>query len=202
MKNKYQEGLNILFNSDLELKAIKEFEGREGIGASANIYWKGKQVGTYLDEANGGEEWIDYESQEMNDFLKSLPKFSHNEWLIYLGEKPIKKHNRKVTDRDSGKVTSFVVDNDIRNEGWKWYWANALRQRNYELKLYKKWLRKVVIFDKNANKIVHYKTKSSCLKEIQYKLAFNQIVNKGDVILNELPQDKAFEYLDKYVPRK
>ena len=184
MKNKYQEGLNILFNSDLELKAIKEFEGREGIGASANIYWKGKQVGIYLDDARGGEELIDYESQEMNDFLKSLPKFSDYDF------------------NEHCNIKNQSYDSDKRDNGWKWYWANALRQRNYELKLYKKWLRKVVVFDKNANKIKHYKAKSSCLKETQYKLAFNEIINKGDVILNELPQDKAFEYLDKYVPRK
>lgn len=38
----------------IQLKAIKNFQGRQGYGLSANLYFKGKKVGFVIDEANGG----------------------------------------------------------------------------------------------------------------------------------------------------
>ena len=192
-KNQYLVGANLIHKSNLELKSIKSFQGRQGIGISANIYWNGIQCGTFLDEANGGEYYIDWDyaplkdgkgqggSKEANEaweFLKSLPKFSDVEWKEGIGYKP-ESH-----------------DSSERDNGWKWYWCDVIINEWEKKQQYNKWLRKVVIFNEKTQNIDFYKAQAKCLKDIQYELAFKAI---GGVILNNLPKSEAYEYFNKYV---
>lgn len=48
----------------IELKAVKNFEGMEGYGFSANIYMDGKKVGTIMDRADGGCYYYSFTSKE------------------------------------------------------------------------------------------------------------------------------------------
>lgn len=51
----------------LSLKAIKEFDGHEGEGFSANIYMDGKNVGSVLDSAYGGCYDYNYNSKDVEE---------------------------------------------------------------------------------------------------------------------------------------
>lgn len=44
-----------------EIKGLKTFVGRDGIGCQGNIYYNGKKVGWYNDSANGGMADIDFD---------------------------------------------------------------------------------------------------------------------------------------------
>lgn len=50
----------------LQLKAYKSFEGREGYGFSANLYYKNKKVAFCFDSADGGEMDIDWLNNDKN----------------------------------------------------------------------------------------------------------------------------------------
>ena len=186
-KNMYQEGVKLILSSKLGLKNIQSFQGRDGHGASANIYWKNKKVGTYLDEAHGGEEYIDYECQELNDFLKSLPKFSHNEWLGSV--------NYRSGAFNDGK-------DDIRENTWKWYWANVLIGDWWDKKDMKRLLRTACCFNLEEKNFTTWKIKPSEVdnkfnfKEEQ-QISFRNFVGKyrkNCVLLNGLPQDEIMKY--------
>ena len=193
MQNKYEEGKHILINSNLELKSIKMFRGREGHGCSANIYWNGKRCGEFLDEANGGEYFIDWNHKDKNseeawEFLMSLPKFSHNEWL------------RSVNHR-SGPIGDGK--DDIRDTHWKWYWCDALISRYEEKKQMNKWLRTVQVFFKKEKLIRGYKCKTKDLgKQTRHEgkdITLLEYFNNLGLVLNNLPKEEAYEYFDKYV---
>ena len=58
------------------LKNIKTFKGREGEGCQGDIYYDGKKVGWYSDNADGGMADIDFygereQRQRMSDLLKA-----------------------------------------------------------------------------------------------------------------------------------
>ena len=46
--------------NDFQLKGVKMFQGRDGYGVNANLYYKGKKVAFVLDEGCGGMLDIDY----------------------------------------------------------------------------------------------------------------------------------------------
>ena len=181
--NQYNVGKTMLIEQKkLELKNIKTFNGRQGIGVSANIYFEGKQCGTFLDEANGGEYYHDWNhncsvAENAWKYLMSLPKFSNIEW------------------KESIKMEVESYDTNKQNNSWKWYWADCLINAHLLQKDMNKWLRKVVIFNTKTKKIEHYKAKASCLNEPQYRKAFNAI---GGVILNDLPKQEAYDYFNQY----
>ena len=192
--NKYKEGVKILINSDLELKSIKTFIGREGEGASANIYWKGKRVGTYLDEANGGEEYIDFDHKnplcdEAWEFIQSLPKFSHNEWLESV--------NHRSEPIGDGK-------DDVRDSSWKWYWASALITNFHCKKDLKKFCRTACVFNTEKECFVTWggiKNNEVDTKTFNFKeekgITFRDFISKHKkecVVINGMPINKAMEY--------
>lgn len=58
------------------LKGIKTFKGREGEGCQGDIYYDGKKVGWYSDNADGGMADIDFygeieQRKRMSDLLKA-----------------------------------------------------------------------------------------------------------------------------------
>lgn len=196
MKNAYKVGEQKLINDNkLTLKNIKTWNGREGIGCQANIYFMNKKVGTFLDEANGGEYYIDFDDElfgcaDAIQYIKSLPKFSHNEWCEAVG------------------TSSITNDNDGDNKRdctWKWYWCDALLQPYFNKKTYNKWLKNIVVFKSDTKTIAHYKAKAKQLTE-----KFNtpngiqtgeEYFGKIGIILNTLPKSEAYEYFDKYSPK-
>ena len=44
-----------------EIKGLKTFVGRDGMGSQGNIYYNGKKVGWYNNQANGGATDIDFD---------------------------------------------------------------------------------------------------------------------------------------------
>jgi hypothetical protein len=46
------------------LKGIKTFQGMEGTGLNANIYWDGKKIGNIIDDGDGGETIIHFISKD------------------------------------------------------------------------------------------------------------------------------------------
>lgn len=56
----------------MELKSVKDFEGKQGNGFSANLYLNGKKMATCLDEANGGQLEITFETKLSKEKLKDL----------------------------------------------------------------------------------------------------------------------------------
>lgn len=70
----------------VELKAVKYFEGREGVGFNSNIYLNNKKIGTFSDYAFGAMEEYDFDSktteqqkQELKDiaekYFQNYPKY-------------------------------------------------------------------------------------------------------------------------------
>ena len=186
--NNYTEGKKrILSEKRLTLKNIQTFEGRQGVGCSATIYFDNKKCGVFLDEARGGEYIIDWYhdsvSESACEYLQSLPKFSDIEWK--------KDMNAKIESFDSSQ-----------KGGWKWYWCDVIIEEHLKSKDYKRWLRKIVIFNKKTKEIEHYKGLKS---DLDKKFKTDKGVESGreyfgriGVILNDLPKKQAFEYFDKY----
>ena len=60
-KNNYLTGREIIrTQTKFQVKALKTFKGMDGIGVNVNMYKDGKQIGEFIDEANGGCLWIKY----------------------------------------------------------------------------------------------------------------------------------------------
>ena len=73
---------------NFELKSLKSFQGREGYGCSATLYYNGKKVACYTDAGDGGcpnlywENNISNEAKEkifneVKSFYNVYPKFSY-----------------------------------------------------------------------------------------------------------------------------
>tara|TARA_Y100000401_G_scaffold116874_1_gene123743 strand:+ start:481 stop:1086 length:606 start_codon:yes stop_codon:yes gene_type:complete len=186
----------ILTDKKLQLKNIKTFTGRQGIGCSATIYFEGKKCGTFLDEANGAEYFIDWNynckvADSAWEYIKNLPKFSDEEYKKDIGH----------------EVESY--DSSERDNNWKWYWSDIIIENHLNKKQYNKWLQKVIIYNSKDDRLDMYKVKSSDLRknpEIMVngvkwgmKNYFQHIarVNKG-IILNDLTKEEAYEYFQKY----
>tara|TARA_Y100000361_G_C11108324_1_gene316122 strand:+ start:478 stop:1050 length:573 start_codon:yes stop_codon:yes gene_type:complete len=187
----YKKGQDLLINDNkLKLKNIQTFTGRDGIGASANIYFEGKKCGTFLDEANGGEYFIDWNyncsiADNAWKYLMSLPKFSRTEWLDSVN------HRCEAMEGD-----------DIRDCNWKWYWCDVFINDYLLKKDMNNWLRKVVIFNTKTKSIDHYKApKSDLNKTFRFKegvMSGREYFGGKGIILNDLPKEEAFSYFDKY----
>lgn len=63
----------------LSLKAVKEFDGLEGAGFSANIYMDGKSVGSVLDSAYGGCYDYNYNSKDLETVVSERIKDYYTE---------------------------------------------------------------------------------------------------------------------------
>ena len=58
-----------------EIKGLKTFVGRDGMGSQGNIYYNGKKVGWYNNQANGGATDIDFDgSKEQYSKMMGLLK--------------------------------------------------------------------------------------------------------------------------------
>ena len=191
MDNLYSFGVSKIINDKkLTLKNIQSFEGRQGIGISANIYFEGKQCGTFLDEANGGEYYIDWNyecivADNAWKYLMSLPKFSRTEWL------EVANHRCEPMNND-----------DDRDCNWKWYWSDVLINAHLLKKDMNKWLRKVVVFNTKTKEIEHYKApKSDLNKTFRFKegvMSGREYFGNLGVVLNDLPKQEAYDYFNQY----
>lgn len=56
------------------LKNVKTWEGRDGIGLQASIYYHGRKVGQFTDYGDGSEPDLDIANKEIRDILKADTK--------------------------------------------------------------------------------------------------------------------------------
>ena len=190
--NNYQKSLELLRDSDFTVKKLVTFNGHEGRGANADIYWKKRKVATFLDEGNGGEPYVYWtadwdgdiggDPQEIKDFIASLPHYSLAE--------------RYEDDSD------FAYDWDETPNAWKAKDViDALVHVAEERREFKKTLRKVCGYKDGS--IYSYKYKKTELeKELKYegkRMSLRDCLAKsGMVCLNLLPETEAFALLRKH----
>jgi hypothetical protein len=93
------EDLNMAKILDFQLKAVKTFPSLEGYGCSANIYYKNKKVGEFLDEGRGGEYRYDFDD-------RNFEKLFSDARVKYFLKHPI------IVSADEKSDTSWVMDND------------------------------------------------------------------------------------------
>lgn len=73
-----------------EVKSIKTFEGREGIGLNANIYYKNKRVGEAMDDESGGPMMLYMGNKSMeyklNEVAKERSNFEIEQYADFINE--------------------------------------------------------------------------------------------------------------------
>jgi len=196
--NNYQKSLELLRDSDFTVKKLVTFNGHEGRGANADIYWKKRKVATFIDEGNGGEPYVywhkakpqggwgfvdeDGIEDSCKEFIASLPHYSLAE--------------RYEDDSD------FAYDWDETPNAWKAKDViDALVHVAEERREFKKTLRKVCGYKDGS--IYSYKYKKTELeKELKYegkRMSLRDCLAKsGMVCLNLLPETEAFALLRKH----
>ena len=195
--NNHKESLDLLRNSDFTVKKLVTFNGHEGMGANADIYWKNRKVAAFIDEGNGGEPYVywmysgndatdatEKVKETIRDFIASLPHYSQAE---------------EYEDSD--------YDWDDTRKEWKTDDViNALVLIAEEEREFKKILRKVCGIKKidgvkhlvkwnkykkaDLEKPFIYRNKPTKLRDV--------LKAEGSVILNVLPQAEAFALLRTY----
>ncbi|GEM_PF-2820841 len=206
-ENKYTKSKEIITNSKFTLKGVKTFLGREGYGVNATLYYEGKKVAFLLDSGNGGELSVDWESKydrKKEEFIRipiveeaklyrdtlinSLPKTTWGDLSEARGEKSIIDSKDDYT-WDTEAIMNTLVDYELDNKEWK------------------KNLRNLCIFKTKEKQIIKFRTKVKDFNNITNTKKYGSIKvieyfekeYKDCVILNLLPQNKAFEYFVKYI---
>ena len=179
--NNYKKSMEII-NSQFQVKGVKTFEGMEGYGINANLYFEGKKVAFILDEGNGGcldVRWDRDKGYRWNDnplipLMKTLPKTTYLE----------------VYGKDECDLGEYKWDEESV--------CNCLVDEYLAKQEFKKCLKKVsVLLDDNT--IATYKANASDLDATynlkEGKITFREYVLKDKsvkTILNDLPLDDAF----------
>ena len=180
--NNHKKSIKLIKNSDFSVKKLKTFNGHEGVGANAEIWFKRKKVADFIDEGNGGEPYVYYVDENkflLLEFIETLPEYSQAE-------------EYSDSDYDWDEERKPWAANDV---------INAIVHVAEERKEFKKTLRKVVGL-KNGE-ILTWKYKSSELdKELNHKgklIPLHECLKlTGVKCLNLLPEDEAFELLRKH----
>ena len=194
--NNYKKSIEIINNSNFTVKGLKTFIGREGHGVNANLYYKGKKVAFLLDSGNGGELDIDWDMNH-NDDYPYFPKQvveakKHLETLI--------KSLPKTMWEDLGGECNGLGEYTWDNESV----MNTLIDTQLKVKDYNKWLRNVVVFNKETKKIEHYKAKAKDLNSDKYfmvngvKWGFRNYFAHRGVVLNDICKSEAYDYFNQY----
>ena len=192
--NNHKKSLDLLRNSDFSVKKLVTFNGHEGQGANADIYWKKSKMATFIDEGNGGEPYVYFVFDEIKnatdkwksckDFIASLPAYSQAE---------------EYEDSD--------FDWDETRKPWKASdVVNALVLIAEERREFKKILRKIcgikelegkkclVTWNRykkaDLSKLFIHESKPTKLRDI--------LKAQGAVVLNVLPENEAFDLLRQY----
>jgi len=180
--NNHKKSLDLLRKSNFSVKKLVTFNGHEGHGANADVYWMKLKVATFIDEGNGGEPYVYWKGgsiPEMNEFISSLPYYSQAE-------------EYEDSDYDWDDTRREWDKNDV---------VNALVHIAEERREFKKTLRKVCGL--KDGEILTWKQKASDLwKEFVYNgdlMPMKEILDKqGIKCLNSLPETEAFALLRKH----
>ena len=180
-KNNYEIGKEMIRRSDLSVRAVKTFMGREGSGVNADLYFKNKKIGDLIDSGNGGGSDIHYRTG--NKYMPDDPNV-----VAFLETLPEHTYGDRGYEFNESKVTRF---ND--EEMWDEIIDLYLIRKEFRTRI----LKKVAYITKN--KVYTYKHRPSVLgDEFRYNggsKTLKEIIlkeNKGAVILNELPNEEAF----------
>lgn len=68
-----------------ELKSMKSWTGMEGIGTQASVYFKGKRLGTWTDDGNGGCGRYDFDITRFKDAIAEQCADLVADWDTYGG---------------------------------------------------------------------------------------------------------------------
>jgi len=174
---------------NIELKNVKEFQGRDWGGLNADLYLDGKKIAFVLDEGNGGEMDIDAvgktkEEREKNQqllngleaYAKTLPKVDMGKVLT-----GVKEENR-FADMDLEMLINEIVDE--RNK------AKAVKQA--KAKMQKQMAKAILYGVPNANQYmsVTFKHPIAVIKAqapdvlTKHVEAIKAKLGKGEVIFN------------------
>jgi hypothetical protein len=188
-KNNHRKSLDLLRNSDFTVKKLVTFNGHEGMGANADVYWKNRKVATFIDEGNGGEPYVYWKAdwdgdvggdpQEVRDFIASLPHYSQAE-------------EYEDSDYDWDDTRKEWKANDV---------INALVHIAEERRNFKKILRKVCGLKNGTIRTWKFKA-SEIDKELRHKgklMPLRECLHMTGVkCLNVLPEAEAFDILRQH----
>ena len=122
----------------VQMKAIKQWEARDGIGTSANIYIDNKKVGTFYDAGDGGCVDINIDTAEARQKLEERTK-------KYFENFPFDKTGieKKGFTGDFDKKYSFLTNSEAFLEEV----YNLQNNENFFKKNVKKGFKMLVVFD-------------------------------------------------------
>ena len=122
----------------LELKSVKFFAqmSEETLCFHANVYWKGKKIGTIKNAGHGGEceDWADLDKREqwaeMEAWIDTLPERQVN----FEGSKPF-SYPESVDTLCNDLVTDFLYRRDFKKLCNKWvYFKDGDFTATYSIK--------------------------------------------------------------------
>jgi len=182
----------LLRNSDFQVKKLKTFNGHEGMGANADIYWKNRKIVTFIDEGNGGEPYVywmysgndatdatEKVKETIRDFIASLPHYS-------------KAEEYEDSDYDWDDTRKEWKADDV---------INALVLIAEERREFKKTLRKVCGLKDGTIRTWRFKA-AEIDKELRHEGKLMPLreclARTGVKCLNVLPENEAFDLLRQY----
>lgn len=201
--NNYTKSVEIIQNSDLSIKGLKTFRGMDGIGVNANLYYKSKKVAFILDEGCGGCLDIKWEINRNSEghYNRTPISIEAEKYIDNLVKSLPKTLWKDVVEENEDRFSSLSSDSEYTY--CEETILNELIDYQLRVKDYKKMLNNIVMFDKD--KLVSFKAKKKDLDKMYNtkeglmsgRRYFTD--NHKGIILNDLPQDEAFGYFDKYL---
>jgi len=146
--------MNIEFG-DYSVKKVKSFQGREGYGYNADLYWGTKKVASILDEGCGGEAWVYWDDieEEKVDITRTDYKGEKHTYRGTPEEKILREHIETIPLQESEySKDGFRVDLTC--------FLSALVGNYEEQRQLKRWCKKKTVLHLKTQKPGEYTTLS------------------------------------------
>jgi len=172
----------------LTLKGIKTFQGMEGYGLNATLYFKGKKAAFVLDEGCGGEmmyHWQNGMEPVVLDHCRKMPKIDHQKECVEL-------YGQGWWDKLGVEAQKRMAKEDKSGRERLDRWINAEVDRRENEKRLKRLCRNKLVFQTTEGKAKNeYQTLNS--KYTPHAAAWVRKKYPDAVILNEqfAPQSKG-----------
>ena len=148
----------------IELKNVKEFRGHEGEDlVQGDVYYKGKKVGYYSQDAWGGMDIFDLDWQNLpKDLMREIKNITDN----YVGGKLFKKIDDLYNEK-------YKVNFHYEQKGYEYLFMDLLQLLEHE-KWYKKFSKK---WNQNTIYIVYKDLFTTTICGGELKGAFKDMTN-------------------------